>query len=50
MVLGSCTTFKVIALLGFIWRELLWQSSDQTEIENIKSSTRPIQMSTIIPR
>ncbi|KRX27449.1 hypothetical protein T07_9633 [Trichinella nelsoni] len=42
MVLGSCSTFKVTALLGFIWLELLWQSSDQTEIENIKISTRPI--------
>ncbi|KRZ87701.1 hypothetical protein T08_8897 [Trichinella sp. T8] len=42
MVLGSCSTFKVIALLGFIWLELLWQSSDQIEIENIKSSTRTI--------
>ncbi|KRX83925.1 hypothetical protein T06_2393 [Trichinella sp. T6] len=42
MVLGSCSTFKVIALLGFIWLELLWQSSDQIEIENTKSSTRTI--------
>ncbi|KRX19750.1 hypothetical protein T07_9833 [Trichinella nelsoni] len=37
MVLGSCSTFKVTALLGFIWLELLWQSRNVYDHTTLKA-------------
>ncbi|KRX49586.1 hypothetical protein T09_9044 [Trichinella sp. T9] len=40
MLLCSCSTIKVIALLSFIWLELLWQSRDQIEIEKVENESK----------